>query len=365
MRKIFTICFILLTTSLSYGQLMHWSFNAQTNAPTYNASGTTGSNAVFNGLGIATYPAPGHDGSAYAYMTDGWATSATRDMSKYLEFTVTATGDNIDFSFLEFVVKRDADGPQEIAVYTDVDGYTTPVNTNSVYTLSSSDVYVDINANLNSAIYSDLSSLTIRVYGYDASSATGTLTFDEIAFQPIAVLPVELAYFDAKATVEAVNLNWATYSEFENATYVIERSANGVDFEAIEVIDGAGTTTEYLTYQVIDENPFKGTNYYRLRMIDFFGENTFSDVKTVDFNTLKATVNLFPNPVVDYVTVDFTEIVDASFTIYNLAGQIVRQNSSIAQNQIIIETNDLESGQYSIRIQTTDNQIITKQFVKL
>ncbi len=356
---------------MSYGQLKHWSFNTQSNAPTYHAPGTVGSNAVFNGVGTATFSAPGFDPTnapsyddvdGYAYTSDGWSTSGTVDVTDYLEFTVTATGDNLDFSHLEFVVKRDANGPQKIEVYTDVDGFASTIAST---TLGTADTYAGVNVNLTSATFQDLASLTIRIYGFDATNSTGTITFDEMTFQTIAVLPVELAYFEAKKMEDNTLLNWATYSEFENETYVIERSANGSNFEAIDELNGAGTTIEYLSYEYQDENPMNGVNYYRLRMIDFAGESTFSPVTTIEFESLDAEIKLFPNPVVDYVSINFSQSTSASVTIYNLSGQIIRQMStSNYDNKLIIETNDLESGQYFINIQTSNNQMITKKFIK-
>lgn len=369
MRKIFTILLILcFSASVSYGQLKQWSFNAQTNAPAYNAPGTIGSNAVFHGLETASYTAgfdptnaPTYeDVDGYAYTSDGWSTSATVDPTDYLEFTVSSTGDNLDFSFLEFVIKRDADGPQNLEVYTDVDGFASPI---AFKTLNSSGSFSGFNINLNA--FNNLPSLTIRVHGFNANTSFGTLTFDEMTFQTIIIVPVELAYFDAEKMENSSILNWATYSELENETYVIERSHNGLDFEAIDEIDGAGTSAEFLTYEFEDENPINGRNYYRLRMIDFAGESTFSAVKTVQFQSLDAEIKLYPNPVVDFVTLSFEEANIASVMVYNLSGQVVRQiNATDYDNQIIIETGDLRNGQYLINIQTTDNQTITKNFMK-
>ena len=92
---------------MSYGQLKHWSFNTQSNAPTYHAPGTVGSNAVFNGVGTATFSAPGFDPTnapsyddvdGYAYTSDGWSTSGTVDVSNAgsytLVYSVSDSGNN-------------------------------------------------------------------------------------------------------------------------------------------------------------------------------------------------------------------------------------------------------------------------------
>lgn len=86
------------------------------------------------------------------------------------------------------------------------------------------------------------------------------------------VLPVTLVDFSAKYHSSAVHLVWNTASEINNDYFVIERSVNGVEFEAIGTIYGMGTTNMAQTYTYEDKEPLEGTVYYRLNQVDYNGE---------------------------------------------------------------------------------------------
>lgn len=112
-------------------------------------------------------------------------------------------------------------------------------------------------------------------------------------------LPIELVTFNAKAVDNAVYLNWTTATEINNDFFVIEKSANGVDFEALQVIKGAGNSSVMREYTAIDRNPFRGTSYYRLSQTDFDGQTTKSKTVSV-FIAQQTTIAVSPNPVTDH-----------------------------------------------------------------
>lgn len=95
-------------------------------------------------------------------------------------------------------------------------------------------------------------------------------------------LPVELLQFTAKYIgSDGVQLDWATASEQNNAKFILERKGAKEDFMPIAEFPGHGTTTTTTSYQAIDRNPRKGMNMYRLCQVDFNGQETRSEVRTV------------------------------------------------------------------------------------
>ena len=81
MRKLFTIIAFTFITTTTFAQLQAWNFNSGSNAPTSTAPGMTGNNAIFNGIGTASY-ITGYDISnpptyfgGLAYASDGWSSS--------------------------------------------------------------------------------------------------------------------------------------------------------------------------------------------------------------------------------------------------------------------------------------------------
>jgi hypothetical protein len=79
----------------------------------------------------------------------------------------------------------------------------------------------------------------------------------------IVPLPIELLSFNAEAFSSGyVQLNWKTISETNNDYFSIERSADGLNFELMGIVDGAGNSNQILDYSTRDLNPLSGTGYY-------------------------------------------------------------------------------------------------------
>ncbi len=95
-------------------------------------------------------------------------------------------------------------------------------------------------------------------------------------------LPIQLIDFTAQTFGDKVQLNWATASEFNNHYFTVQRSSDGIEFEKVGEVMGAGTTTLEKQYQLIDLTPKSGISYYRLKQTDFDGKFTFSHVVSVD-----------------------------------------------------------------------------------
>ncbi len=111
-------------------------------------------------------------------------------------------------------------------------------------------------------------------------------------------LPVELISFSGIAKDNRVLLNWATASEVNNDFFEVQRSSDGIQFEAIGVVDGNGNTNQQVDYSFIDRSPFLGQNYYRLRQVDFDGEEELLPVILVmnDYKQQGIEVSTYPNP---------------------------------------------------------------------
>ncbi len=183
-------------------------------------------------------------------------------------------------------------------------------------------------------------------------------------------LPVELLYFDAKPTLQnTVLLNWITASEKSNDYFIIERSNDGVHFEYLQKIKGAGNTTIQQSYQWEDLYPFDGISYYRLKQTDFNGDFSYSPVKAVQLNGSDADVILFPNPGKHriYFTVYSTESDNFLLQVYDAGGKMVRsmQLHPINTNQHsgIIDRNELNSGIYIYHLLQEDKIIKSGKFV--
>ena len=83
------------------------------------------------------------------------------------------------------------------------------------------------------------------------------------------LLPVKCVSFSALQQNKAINLRWTTLTEEDNLGFSIERSTDGVLFEEIAWVDGAGTTNVSQNYTYTDAAVANGLDYYyRLKQVD-------------------------------------------------------------------------------------------------
>ncbi len=115
----------------------------------------------------------------------------------------------------------------------------------------------------------------------------------------VVLMPVELASFNATYETPNVLVEWSTATELNNQYFDVEKSTNGVSFEQVAKINGAGNSSSYLEYSCKDYNIQEGTVYYRLLQIDYDGKSKYFDVVAVDVprgNEVKCELSVNPNP---------------------------------------------------------------------
>ena len=126
------------------------------------------------------------------------------------------------------------------------------------------------------------------------------------------VLPVEMTVlYGICIDDNVVELRWQTASETDNSHFTILRSFDGVHFEEVDYIMGAGTTTEMNNYVYYDTDDKEGIVYYKLRQVDYDGNYTDSKViavqtcgKNARFSIKEDEIEVFfRNPQANYVVI--------------------------------------------------------------
>ncbi|MBL7980958.1 MAG: hypothetical protein JNL52_04030 [Flavobacteriales bacterium] len=95
-------------------------------------------------------------------------------------------------------------------------------------------------------------------------------------------LPVELVSFTAEAQRQEVLCKWITASEWNNDHFTVERSADGLTFEAVGLVRSLGDSWDLRAYSFTDKAPLPGVSYYRLRQTDLDGSWVHSAVVAVE-----------------------------------------------------------------------------------
>ena len=189
---------------------------------------------------------------------------------------------------------------------------------------------------------------------------------------PGVVLPMELIEFKAEKINKEVQLTWVTENELNVATYTLEKSPDGITFEEIneQQAKGNGNTSSTNRYDYLDSKPYTGTNYYRLGQVDEDGQQSYSSIVAVTFETEVSPVLSFsPNPVHDNMTIDYDTPKKGEITIeiFDIVGHRMLQEANLpveeGKNNILLNVKNYPSGMYLLRIKQ-GSQASAKRFVK-
>lgn len=194
---------------------------------------------------------------------------------------------------------------------------------------------------------------TIVSAGVVSTFGTFTLASSSLA-NP---LPVQLSWFKASVTASGTGLlEWRTESELNNDRFDIERSVNGIDFERLGSVEGAGTTNAANQYSFEDKNPVLSLVYYRLKQVDFNGKSEYSSLVSLNFTGAEFNAEQFsvaPNPIAAGLFATFkiqtangtSTTIRQSVVVYNNMNQVVRQYTDAEG----FSTEGLAAGMYVVR----------------
>ena len=184
-------------------------------------------------------------------------------------------------------------------------------------------------------------------------------------------LPIELISFTATKKNKAVDVTWETAAEINNDYYLVEKSKNGVDFEPLGQVKGAGNSLAKLNYNIVDEKPYNGISYYRLKQIDFDETFSYSKIESVDFNNTKDfSFDVYPNPNKGTnFNIAFEGIINEEVlvVVYDVSGKesfskVLITNENESSVFVIDSTKALSSGVYIITA-TSNQEIYRKKLI--
>lgn len=176
--------------------------------------------------------------------------------------------------------------------------------------------------------------------------AIASIDHIQITVEYQLALPVELIEFKGKLKNKAVHLNWTTASEDNNQGFEIEHSTNAGDWKTIAFIKGEGTSTTINRYDYVHDNPQQGSNYYRLKQMDFNGGFQYSEIINIDVEK-QIKVQAHPNPTNGKLK--FTGIIfqNATLRIIDCTGKVVKKQVLQSQD---LDISDLPDGLYFLSI---------------
>ena len=193
----------------------------------------------------------------------------------------------------------------------------------------------------------------------------------------VNILPVRLVSFTATPRdKKVVDVRWETVEEKNNSYYVIEKSIDGTNFASFKTVFSKGlngNSAKSLVYTEVDDRPYKGTSYYRLRQTDTDGTTTYSRIVVVSFegeggiDVAEEGFILYPNPN-DGTKVNL-KLTGANFdkaqlAVVDMLGRTVYEIEVDKQSSLLVLDilPKLASGKYVLKL-VTETKTYAKSFI--
>lgn len=367
----FLLFFNCISALPTHGQVAEWTFenigSAVPSLPITASSKIPQVSASADLSGGNNNGSPDICSGAETWATNFWPTGNSRSTGDYLEFSVRADpGETIGISYFSFSSSASsANSALDFDVYYSKNNFT-----NATYLFSGSQSTGGCSfhgVGFNEILYSNVTiRFRIYPYGQNIAAQAATIRIDDVRIDG-ELLPITLTGFSAQVQNDQVLLQWSTASEVNNDYMAVERSPDGISFQEIGKVPGYGTTTEAQRYQLIDPQPMVGTNYYRLRQVDFDGTVTYHPIITVNMDQhsrLPDEIRVFPTLATSSVQVElgFQPNLPVSYTIYSLLGQPMK-NGLIETSTVSMAIQELPAGPYFLTFADQHRQYTTR-FVK-
>jgi hypothetical protein len=160
-----------------------------------------------------------------------------------------------------------------------------------------------------------------------------------------------------------VEINWATASELYNDYFTIQKSSDGLDYNDLTIVKGAGNSNNILNYSTIDNNVVSDITYYRLSQTDYDGKTTVYPAKSVSCSDNSGYINVYVSN--DAIVADIYTLSQESYQIrvFDATGkQLMSTNYSLNKgyNHLQIDSKNWAKGLYIVDIQDKDIHISKK-----
>jgi len=152
-------------------------------------------------------------------------------------------------------------------------------------------------------------------------------------------------------------ITWSTNFEENTSVFLIEKSADGVDFVNVGTVKGAGESEDLKSYNYLDVMSDTDRSFYRLRQVDADGSFSFSEIVTIQTtyknNFMVARMsNVTTNNVFD-VTIDAFKSGNMTYTLSTWRGEeVVVDNIEMVNglNDLTVDLEDQNEGIYKLKL---------------
>jgi hypothetical protein len=184
----------------------------------------------------------------------------------------------------------------------------------------------------------------------------------------LTALPLNLLVFSGERKVKDILLRWQTTRQVNTDHFDIFKGSLPTTLQYTDRV-AATTNTGNATdnYTFLDRQPFKGANYYRLKIVDRDNSFQWSPVIRVDMNDKGMPLLIYPNPVAQnrVLYIQSEDMVINQASLFAADGKMIAGKLSLlSQGQLIkvILPFSLARGMYTLRLDT-DKGVKTETLV--
>ena len=223
----------------------------------------------------------------------------------------------------------------------------------------------------------------IGLNGDDADTKIGITTFEEYGegflfkakftgFSKFfladadAALPVTLISFTGNLQNSNAILNWKTSIEIQSDYFEVQKSIDGVNFQAIGKVNAAGNSSTLRNYTYTDTK-LLDMNYYRLKIVDRDGKFTNSNTVLIRNANASQRFWITGNPFRDKIRINFEKTPKSSVKVelisINGVKVFTKEYAASSQVEIQLSGKAISNGTYIIRA-TADDKTYFEKVVK-
>ncbi|WP_127132034.1 PA14 domain-containing protein [Pseudoflavitalea rhizosphaerae] len=195
---------------------------------------------------------------------------------------------------------------------------------------------------------------------------------NRISFAYGVTLPVSIIKFDGTQNNGESRLSWQTTPESTEDRFVVERSANGRNFDPVGEVKASAAVAApngNRQYQFTDRNTPVGPSWYRLKIIDRDGPEKYSGIVSINTKA-QAIAKIYPT-IIDQTKQLFIQTdrsaADLEVVIRNISGQqvLVKKLGQMARGQtatLPLQDAPLSKGTYVVQV-LADGAFLHKQMI--
>ncbi|MFT4017482.1 MAG: T9SS type A sorting domain-containing protein [Agriterribacter sp.] len=176
------------------------------------------------------------------------------------------------------------------------------------------------------------------------------------------ILPVVWETMDIDCKENLPHLYWKTASEINTRDFIVQSSADALNWINKDTIVAAGNSSASVGYEYFEDYASSNHTYYRIIQRDLDGILTYSKVLSVNCGKTEMRQNVFPNPANNTITLTGVDSRNINYIeIFDITGRTVMLSRD---KKATIDISALSKGIYIVKLVNKDAGILSRKFIK-